>query len=93
MIPIEIEQKIKAFVPRDRNMSSPTAACIRSVIEDCMWYYDDDEFHESAELACYLFRRFYFKFNCFFEDTKTIYRGIYRCERAGVEHKFRKIDI
>ena len=40
MLPAEIVQKIKAFVPRDSERSSPTAVCIRALLQD---YIDSEQ--------------------------------------------------
>ena len=39
-LPIEIQNRIKEYIPRDRDMFSPTSFCMKPLIED----YEDDTF-------------------------------------------------
>ena len=51
-IPIEIVQNIKAYGPHDRNMSSPTARCVRYA----MFYYEGPHFGRTTPFNVWCMR-------------------------------------
>ena len=44
-LPIEIMNRIKEFIPKDREMSSSTAMCIKSMLHNYIAYNDNHYFY------------------------------------------------
>ena len=66
-IPDDIVQKIKAYVPKDRDMRSPTANCIHLILQNYAWEFEigqEDINENDGDVMCLTishFRRWVFE--------------------------------
>ena len=72
--PIEILNKIKEYIPKDRHMSSPTVKCIVNLM-DLYNNYDSENYYEIDPSEYKTFSEYCLRIN----RIERIYGNIYNC--------------